>query len=71
MDWTCAQNGQKVRIPKRVIFGELNEGRRGRGRPKKNSMTFLEEDWSKKWPFRGAPNPLFTSWVTIAKNRPE
>lgn len=32
------------RIPKKVLFGKLAEGKRERGRPKKNWMTCLEED---------------------------
>jgi hypothetical protein len=35
------------RIPKRILFGELVDGKRGKGRPKENWMACLEEDWEK------------------------
>ena len=59
------------RIPKKVLFGELVEGRRGRGRPKKDWNACLEEDWRKTWALKGAPTPPFSRWVAMAERRPE
>ena len=59
------------RIPKKVLFGELAEGKRGRGRPKKNWMTCLEEDWNRVWTLRKAGIIPFSQWVKKAEQRKE
>ena len=50
------------RLPKRILFGELAEGSRGRGRPRKNWMDSLNEDCGKV----GIPA---SRWVQSAKDR--
>ena len=59
------------RIPKKVLFGELAEGNQGKGRPKKNWMGCLEEDWKKAWSCKGSPSEPFTKWKDKAKDRLE
>ena len=34
-------------IPKRILFGELADGKRGKGRTKKNRMACLEDEWDR------------------------
>jgi exonuclease III len=59
------------RIPKRVLFGELAEGKRARGRPKKNWMACLEEDWSRLFTKMKSPVPAFSRWTAVAEPSPE
>ena len=57
------------RLPKMVLFGELAEGRRGRGRPKTNWMDCLEEDWTQVWMAKKDWVPPFSRWVKEAEQR--
>ena len=50
------------RLPKRVLFGELARGSRGRGRPRKNWMDSLNEDCEEV----GIPA---SQWIQSAKDR--
>ena len=69
MGWTCAQNGQRLYTKESPIRG-FKRGKM-RGRPKKNWMIYLEEDWSKTWTIRGTPNLPIKSWFTMAKKHSE
>ena len=57
------------RIPKKVLFGELTEGRARVGRPRKNWMSCLEDDWEKVWKLKKEPNPAFSKWTLMAEQR--
>jgi hypothetical protein len=50
------------RLPKKVLFGEIKGGSKGRGRQKKNWMNCVEEDCAKA-------NVVFSKWTGDAKER--
>ena len=58
------------RIPKRILFGELADGKRGKGRPKKNWMACLEEDWDRLRIKKKDLVQPFSKWTEVAKQRP-
>jgi exonuclease III len=63
------------RIPKKILFGELAEGNRGRGRPKTNWKDCLEEDWEKAWLAKAEKEsasvsvPPISKWTKEAEQR--
>ena len=52
------------RIPKRILFGSMVEGSRGRGRPKKSWIDCLKEDCERV-------NITYGKWTEKSKDRNE
>ena len=58
------------RIPKRILFGELADGKRGKSRPKKNWIACLEDEWDRLRIKKKDLDQPFSKWTKVAKQRP-